>query len=223
MSKETNQRDLHTFRVRHLGHEQVFERHDVFLNPHSSAAPPVSVPLDPDLVAFHDEFPESKTTPLIELPSLAQELGVNRVFLKDESLRFGLPSFKILGASWGVFRAVCDKTGLPPSVTLEEAGIKARQAGIKLVTCTDGNWGRAVSRIAKYMGIEAIVFVPKTMDEATRAKLRVEGAAVNVVDGNYDNSIISAMKESERSGAMLVMDTSWKGFEQISQVRIRRC
>ncbi|KAH0366930.1 tryptophan synthase beta subunit-like PLP-dependent enzyme, partial [Aureobasidium melanogenum] len=65
------------------------------------------------------------------------------------------------------------------------------------------------------MGIEATIFVPKTMDEATREKLRGEGASVNVVNGSYDDSIAATMRESEDSGAMLVMDTSWEGYSQI--------
>ncbi|KAI4722408.1 tryptophan synthase beta subunit-like PLP-dependent enzyme [Aureobasidium sp. EXF-10727] len=204
-----------TFKVKHLGHNYIFERHDVLINPGLSHPLPTDASIDPNLITFHQAFPESKTTPLIELPEVAQELGVGHVYVKDESLRFGLPSFKILGASWGIFRAVCEKTGLPSSASLEEAGQAARDAGIKLVSCTDGNWGRAVSRTAKYMGITATIFVPRTMDEATRAKLRNEGATVNVVDGSYDDSIAATIKESESSGAMLVMDTSWKNYSQI--------
>jgi diaminopropionate ammonia-lyase len=206
-----------TYKVKHLGSDTVFERQDIFINPGLSNTLPAEASIDPDLIAFHRSFPESKTTPLIELPEVAQELGIGRVYVKDESLRFGLPSFKILGASWGVFRAICERTGLPSSASLERAGHAARDAGISLVSCTDGNWGRAVARTAKYMGIRATIFVPRTMDEATRAKLRGEGATVNVVDGSYDDSIAATMKESESSGAMLVMDTSWVGYSQIPQ------
>jgi len=207
-----------TFKVRHLGSDEVFERHDIFINPNSLDALPTGASIDPDLIAFHQAFPESKATPLIELPQVAQELGIGHVYVKDESLRFGLPSFKILGASWGVFRAVCEKTSLPSSSSLEEAGHAAQKAGISLVTCTDGNWGRAIARTAKYLGIKATIHVPKTMDEATRAKLRDEGAIVNAVNGSYDDSIAAAMKESESSKSMLVMDTSWEGFERMPKV-----
>lgn len=204
-----------TFKVKHLGRDDVFERHDILINPSLSTSLHTDASIDPSLIAFHRSFPESKTTPLIELPEVAQDLGIGHVYVKDESLRFGLPSFKILGASWGVFRAICERTGLSSSASLKEAGDAARDAGIKLASCTDGNWGRAVARTAKYMGIRATIFVPKTMDEATREKLRSEGATVNVVHGSYDDSIAAAMRESEGSGAMLVMDTSWEGYSQI--------
>ncbi|KAG9686938.1 tryptophan synthase beta subunit-like PLP-dependent enzyme, partial [Aureobasidium melanogenum] len=203
------------FKVKHLGREDVFERPDILINPSLSNLVTTDASIDPDLITLHRSFPESKTTPLIELPEVAQELGIGHVYVKDESLRFGLPSFKILGASWGVFRAICERTGLASSASLEEAGHAARDANIKLVSCTDGNWGRAVARTAKYMGIEATIFVPRTMDEATRQKLRSEGATVNVVIGSYDDSIAATVKESESSGALLVMDTSWEGYSQI--------
>jgi diaminopropionate ammonia-lyase len=206
-----------TFKVKHLGRDTVFERKDIFINPGLSNTLCAEASIDPDLIAFHRSFPESKTTPLIELPEVAQELGIGHVYVKDESLRFGLPSFKILGASWGVFKAICERTGLPSSASLEEAGHAARNASVSLVSCTDGNWGRAVARTAKYLGIRATIFVPRTMDEATRAKLRGEGATVNVVNGSYDDSIAATMKESKTSGAMLVMDTSWDGYTQIPQ------
>ncbi|KAH0335918.1 tryptophan synthase beta subunit-like PLP-dependent enzyme, partial [Aureobasidium melanogenum] len=204
-----------TFKVKHLGRDDVFERPDILINPSLSKFVTTDASIDPNLITFHRSFPESKTTPLIELPELAQELGIGHVYVKDESLRFGLPSFKILGASWGVFRAICERTGLASSASLEEAGHAARDANIKLVSCTDGNWGRAVARTAKYMGIEATIFVSRTMDEATRQKLRSEGATVNVVNGSYDDSIAATVKESESSGALLVMDTSWEGYSQI--------
>jgi diaminopropionate ammonia-lyase len=199
-------------KVKHLGCNTIFAREDTLINPGLSNTLSAEASIDPGLIAFHRSFPESKTTPLIELPEVAQELGIGHVYVKDESLRFGLPSFKILGASWGVLRAICERTGLASSATLEEAGHAAREAGINLVACTDGNWGRAVARTAKYMGIGATIFVPRTMDETTRARLRSEGASVNIVDGSYDDSIAATVRESESSGAMLVMDTSWNGY-----------
>lgn len=207
--------NTNTLKVKHLGCDNVFEREDIFINPGLTSSLSAKALIDPDLIAFHQAFPESKTTPLIKLPEVTQELGIGHVYVKDESLRFGLPSFKILGASWGVFKAICEKTDLSSSASLEEAGHAARNAGIKLVSCTDGNWGRAVARTARYLDIKATIFVPRTMDEATRDKLRGEGATVNVVDGSYDDSIAATVKEAESSGAMLVMDTSWDGYSQI--------
>jgi diaminopropionate ammonia-lyase len=167
---------------------------------------------------FHRSLPDYAVTPLISLPGLARELGLGHVLLKDESNRLGLPAFKILGASWAVFKAVAVECSLPFTSTLAEVGVAAQKAGIRLVTCTEGNWGRAVSRMAKYLNITAIIFVPDFMDQPTQQKIESEGAKVVVVDGNYDRSITVAKEEAARDG-LLVMDVSWEGYDEIPEVQ----
>jgi diaminopropionate ammonia-lyase len=153
---------------------------------------------------------------------VADELGLGHVLLKDESDRFGLPSFKILGASWGVFRAVAEKLDIPIAkhepLSLEALGSAARTHSVTLVTCTEGNWGRAVARMAKYLTIPAKIFVPSFMPLTTRQIIRNEGAEVVVVDGNYDDSVAVARREAEKDGALLVMDFGWDGYEVIPEV-----
>jgi diaminopropionate ammonia-lyase len=171
---------------------------------------------------FHRSLPDYAVTPLIPLPDLAKQLGLGHVLIKDESDRLGLPAFKILGASWAVFKAVATKCDLPLPSTLKDVGTAAKKAGIRLVTCTEGNWGRAVARMAKYLQITAIIFVPNFMDEATQRKIENEGAKVVVVGGDYDFAIRKAREEANRDG-LLVMDVSWEGYEEIPEVTVVAC
>jgi diaminopropionate ammonia-lyase len=188
----------------------------MFLNPaaqtyrHPQTTPPKVLP-------FHELLPSYNTTPLISLPSLASSLNISHVLLKDESQRFGLPAFKILGASWATYRTVAAQCNLPLTTSLDELGAAAREKAIRLVTCTEGNWGRAVSRMAKYLQIPAIIFVPNFMSASTQSKIASEGAKVIVVDGDYDYSIAEARKEAEVENSLLVMDVSWPGYEEIPQ------
>lgn len=168
---------------------------------------------------FHQNLPDYSVTPLTSLPEIATDLGLGSVHLKDESCRLGLPAFKILGASWAVYRAIAERCGLPLTVSLEELGLAANKEGIKLVTCTEGNWGRAVARMGKYLQLEATIFVPDFMDRATQQKIEGEGARVTVVNGDYDFSIMKAKEEAE-GGGLLIMDVSWEGYEVIPQVMI---
>ena len=48
---------------------------------------------------FHSSIPEYAPTPLVSLPSLAAKTGVASIHVKDESYRFGLDAFKVLGGS----------------------------------------------------------------------------------------------------------------------------
>lgn len=177
--------------------------------------------VNPTILSFHEQLPEYAQTPLHSLPDLAKELGVSHVLVKDESNRFGLPSFKVLGASWGIYRALLKELGLPlpegaaNMLSLKALGEKANAAGIKLVSATDGNWGRAVARIGKYLDIPVRVHVPKNMDEATREKVAAENAEVLVVNGTYDDAIEAARLNGEQKGWLMVADHSWTGYDDI--------
>ena len=172
------------------------------------------------VLKFHETLPDYDKTPLLKLPAnFCQQLGLGTILLKDESHRFGLPSYKILGASWGCVRTVTQSVGLSPTTPVSEIKQLVAAARHTFYTATDGNWGRAVARMAKILGATAVVYVPKVMVDATKQKIRQEGAEVIVVDGDYD----MAVKEAERSaiahpGGLLIEDTAWPGYEEIPQV-----
>ncbi|MFI1393565.1 diaminopropionate ammonia-lyase [Streptomyces sp. NPDC020681] len=149
---------------------------------------------------FHASLSDYAPTPLTELPALAAELGVGRVFVKDESSRLGLPAFKALGASWAVHRVLARRP----------AG-----ARLRLVTATDGNHGRAVARVARLLGQRAHVFVPQGVHPAAAAAIADEGAAVTRVAGSYDEAVRQAADAADAADAVLVQDTAWPGYEQI--------
>ncbi|MFE0100715.1 diaminopropionate ammonia-lyase [Streptomyces sp. NPDC059009] len=151
--------------------------------------------------AFHASLPGYSPTPLTELPPLAAELGVGRVFVKDESARLGLPAFKALGASWAVHRVLAERgEGAPP---------------VRLVTATDGNHGRAVARMARLFGQRARVFVPDGVHPDAVAAIVAEGAEVTAVAGSYDAAVEVAARAADAPDAVLVQDSSWDGYEEI--------
>jgi diaminopropionate ammonia-lyase len=163
---------------------------------------------------FHQSLPGFATSPLVSLPDLAKELGVAHLFVKDESSRIGLPSFKILGASWGAFRAIAARRNLPLDVSLSEIAAAAREDGISLFAATDGNHGRAVARIAALLGLKAEIFVPDFMNAATRKLIASEGAQITPVDGDYDAAVDEASRHANATPAgLLVQDTSFEGYE----------
>lgn len=189
----------------------------MFLNPLAASWRYTGPSANPAVEPFHKSLPDYTVTPLISLPDLAKDLGLGYVLLKDESRRLGLPAFKILGASWAIYKAIAAKCRLPLTASIQELGAVASKESIKLVTCTEGNWGRAVARMARYLQITAVIFVPSFMDQATQQKIESEGAKVVVADGDYDFSIAKAKEEAEKGG-LLVMDVSWAGYEEIPEV-----
>lgn len=147
---------------------------------------------------FHATLPGYLPTPLRDLPDLAVELGVGRVLVKDESLRLGLPAFKVLGASWACHQVV------------------SAHPGARLVTATDGNHGRAVARMARQFGVGATVFVPDVMDPTTAQRIADEGADVVWANSGYDGAVRAAADfAAADSSRELVQDTAWPGYEQV--------
>jgi diaminopropionate ammonia-lyase len=174
--------------------------------------------------SFHAELPGYRPTELTELPALADELGVGRVLVKDESTRMGLGAFKVLGASWAIARLLSENG----RVTLGELQRAAAAHPVELVTATDGNHGRAVAWMARLLGLEARVFVPRVVSERARAAIAAEGATVTVGGDSYDEAVEQAAAYAgdgqqvtgaaggrEGQGRRLVQDTAWAGYESV--------
>ncbi len=147
---------------------------------------------------FHRSLPGYAPTPLVELPSLAKEFGVARLAIKDESKRFGLNAFKVLGASWAVHRFMRGKSG-----------------SFTFATATDGNHGRAVAWSAKRLGQKAVIFVPSNTVKARIAAIQGEGAEVVVVDGTYDETVKRAAADAAKNGWQVISDTAYPGYVEI--------
>ncbi|QYF89158.1 diaminopropionate ammonia-lyase [Arthrobacter sp. PAMC25284] len=174
--------------------------------------------------SFHRTLAGYAPTPLTELPSLAAELGVGRVFLKDESNRLGLPAFKILGASWAVCRALCQRYNLDPDgMTVPRLKDFIRSnVGVTdmpvLVTATDGNHGRAISRMAALLGLSARIYVPAGLSSSAINGIRSEGADLVETDNIYDD-VVTLAAESTHGEArdVLIQDTAWEGYMEVPQ------
>jgi diaminopropionate ammonia-lyase len=190
---------------------------------------------DDGAAAFHRGLPGYAPTPLVEAPALAAELGVGRLFVKDESARFDLRAFKYLGASWAGFRAVAARTGYTGPATLDglrsfltlaaPGGAAGGPGGgaLTLITATDGNHGRAVARTARLLGLPARVYVPAGVPGAVIDRINAEGALLTVVDADYDGAVMAARADADAdadaavggAGGMLIQDTAWDGYEQV--------
>lgn len=168
---------------------------------------------------FHTTFPQYKPTPLVRLPGLANEIGVERLWIKDESERFDLNSFKVLGGSYAIARYLAGLAGIRPAELsferLKEPSIRERTGAITFVTATDGNHGRSVAWSARELGRRAIVFVPSGTSASRIANIKKEGAEVHETDGNYDETIRSARRYAEAHNGVIVQDTAWEGYRDI--------
>jgi len=170
---------------------------------------------DPAVWSFHRRMPAYLATTLFDCPELARRYGVGRVLVKAETQRLGLPSFKILGASWATYRALCDHLGFEPEPWLNINDLARRISYLKpfaLAAATDGNHGRAVAFMARLLGFQCQIFVPAGTVPARIHAIQNEGATVTVVAGDYDAAVArSAEEASER--CLVISDTSWPGYD----------
>ncbi len=168
---------------------------------------------DQAVAVFHQSLPNYAPTPLVELPAIAESLGVARVFIKDESSRLNLSAFKILGASWAVAQALTN--GASPR-SLDEVRSLLGSDSPTLVAATDGNHGRAVAHMARILNLSCEVVVPAGISEQAIGNIRAEGAHVTVLDGSYDEAVDHAKAiTSSLPYALHIQDMSWPGYEEI--------
>lgn len=174
-------------------------------------------PGDPRPRDWHRTIPGYAPTPLVHAPTLAERLGVGRVLVKNEQQRLQLPSFKILGASWAVHRALCQRLEVSPELRFDE--LRDRLAGHRhlVLTCaTDGNHGRAVAHMAKLLGLTSTVYVPNDLSQPRITAIEDEGAEVVRVFGTYDDAVrYTAVQAARHPNQVLVSDTSWPGYETV--------
>lgn len=166
---------------------------------------------------FQRMLPGYEHTPLVDLTSVASDLGLGGIAVKVESNRLHLPSFKMLGASWATFRALVEHTGMAAEGwdTLGQFAEELKAHGpLSLAAATDGNHGRAVARMARLLGLDTRIWVPFDMAQSRIDAIESEGAEVIVIDGYYDDAIEeSAAAASDNT--LVISDTSWDGYEDV--------
>lgn len=169
--------------------------------------------------SFHASFPVYKETPLVELKHTAKSMGLGNIYIKDESYRFGLNAFKVLGGSYAIGNYLAKRLGKSitemPYEKLVSGEIKRELGDITFVTATDGNHGRGVAWTAKQLRQKSVVYMPKGSDEERLMNIRAEGADASITDLNYDEAVRLANSQAEQKGWVMVQDTAWEGYEDI--------
>ncbi|WP_334099373.1 diaminopropionate ammonia-lyase, partial [Parolsenella catena] len=170
--------------------------------------------------AFHKSFPQYTVTPLARLDGQAARLGLGNLCVKDESYRFGLNAFKVLGGSFAMANYIADETGKEVAectfdyLTSDQLAKDFGQA--TFFTATDGNHGRGVAWAANKLGQKAVVHMPKGSTKPRFDNIAAEGAEVTIEEVNYDECVRMAAAEADAcERGVIVQDTAWEGYEKI--------
>ena len=170
--------------------------------------------------AFHRSFPQYSITPLAKLDGMASELGLGGVYVKDESYRFGLNAFKVLGGSFAMGRYIAQQMGRDVGEMtyeyLTSPAFREEFGQATFFTATDGNHGRGVAWAANKLGQKAVVHMPKGSSQSRFDNIAKEGAQVTIEEVNYDDCVrIAAAEAAETEHGVVVQDTAWEGYEEI--------
>lgn len=170
--------------------------------------------------SFHKSFPQYAVTPLTPLSNLAKYLGLKRLYVKDESYRFGLNAFKVLGGSYAIARYIAGQLGRDVSEMsydfLTSDKLKEEFGQATFFTATDGNHGRGVAWAANKLGQKCVVRMPKGTTKTRLDNIAKENAVVTIENLNYDECVRLAAKEAEATEhGIMVQDTAWEGYEEI--------
>ncbi|CAG8088687.1 unnamed protein product [Penicillium olsonii] len=165
-------------------------------------------------------WPEYTTQPLRTLPNLAHKLGVQEIFVKDESRRFGteLGSFKALGAPYSVYKILAEevhaKKGVwPTSAELRTDKYHDITQNITVCVATDGNQGRGLAYGAKIFGCRCVDYIHNHVSEGRAKRMMDLGAIVIRIDGEYEASVGRAKEDARMNGWYFVSSTSWSDFD----------
>ncbi|MCC3859641.1 diaminopropionate ammonia-lyase [Pseudemcibacter aquimaris] len=160
-------------------------------------------------------------SPLQDLNGMANELGVNKIYFKDESERFGLKSFKSLGGAYAVVRVLKEHLQTKhqgQEITDEDlkSGKYAEELkNFTVVTATDGNHGRSVAWGAHECGINCKIYMHKGVSKSRGIAVELLGAEVVWVDGNYDDSLVRVKHDAIENEWYIISDTSYDGYTYV--------
>ncbi|WP_426217815.1 diaminopropionate ammonia-lyase [Pseudomonas sp. DWRC2-2] len=163
------------------------------------------------------EHLSQNSTPLWSLPGVAKEAGVAQFWVKDESVRSPLASFKALGAPIALIRLILR---LMPHESFDPRGLITGRyqndlRDFTVISATDGNHGRALAAAAQSVGCKCVIVLHANVSTERETAIAEYGAQIIRIDGNYDESVEHTAKLAEQNGWPVVSDTSYEGYEVV--------
>ena len=172
----------------------------------------VSIDVAKKLRSIYSGMPEYQRTPLVSL----EKLGVGKIWVKDESYRFGLNSFKSLGGIYAIYKSL--EKMASRNISISEIFSPSFKEGIGELTfsaATDGNHGLGVAWASMNLGQKAVIYLPKGTVPQRIEAIKKTGAKAVVIEGNYDDAVEKMARDGEKEGWQVISDTAWQGYQDI--------
>lgn len=154
-------------------------------------------------------------TPLYDLPDLAEKIGIAKLFVKDESVRSPLKSFKALGAPIALVRQVLRLYPDMQPVKMLKGAYANELKNYTVISATDGNHGRSLAAAANSIGCRCVIVIHAHVSVERADAIAAYGAEVLRIEGNYDESVQEAARLAEAHDWQVISDTSYDGYEDV--------
>ncbi len=168
---------------------------------------------------FHRQIPGYRQTPLKGLNTLSEMLGLGGIWVKDESQRLNLNSFKALGGAFAIYRFLKRELDREdeevPFEELKAESVSEDVSETVFATATDGNHGRGVAWAADKLGYRSVIYVHENTSQARIEAIESYGAEVEIIGGTYDDAVEQLSSDAEDQGWQIISDTSWPGYDVI--------
>ncbi|MCE2517306.1 MAG: pyridoxal-phosphate dependent enzyme [Alphaproteobacteria bacterium] len=154
------------------------------------------------------QCPAHHPTTLHDHAGLAAAFGVERLWIKDESTRMRIGSFKALGAAYVVAHhamQACPDGG----------DISTALQGKSYIAASAGNHGLSLAAGARLFGATATIYLSQSVPEGFAERLRQMGAEVIRHGEVYEESMARAMEDAAAGKGELLSDTSWPGYHDV--------
>lgn len=158
-------------------------------------------------------------TPMRNLSALAKHLDVSSIHVKDESYRFGLNAFKVMGGIYAIAKYLAAELGRDVKdlsfEELQSSEVREKIGDITFISATDGNHGRGIAWAARELGQKSVIYMPKGSLPVRLDALKHEGAHAKITDVNYDETVRICADLAEKNNWVMVQDTAWEGYDEI--------
>ncbi len=168
---------------------------------------------------FQRTYEQFEKTPLHHLEALSSYIDVEKIMIKDESYRFDLNAFKVLGGIYAIAQYVANKLGRNIEELsfeqLKTPEVRVQVGNLTFISTTDGNHGRGVAWAARELGFQARIYMPAGSATERLLHIKSEGAFAEITTMNYDDTVRYTSQLALENGWVLIQDTMWQGYDEI--------
>ncbi|HBL97536.1 diaminopropionate ammonia-lyase [Psychrobacter pacificensis] len=154
-------------------------------------------------------------TPLWSMKGTAHALGIKSLWIKDESKRSQLGSFKALGAPNALIKLILKHFPAFEADKILLGAYREQLANFAVVSATDGNHGRALAAASQSSGCPCTIVIHAQVSKEREDAIAAYDATMVRIAGNYDESVEEADRIAKENGWTVVSDTSYEGYTEI--------